>query len=514
MLNKWINRSIKKSRLSVLSITALIMSSSPTSLVHAREGLAIASYKDSLAKGVKDINSMIVSMKPHRDSMNKMTVASLERNAVLKNFRKVLKEKNESIYKYMQYVKKVETEKQKLSFQERISFQLNKRELASTVDKKTDLLGVIEQKVKEKDLEIEHLKKLLVTQRESLNTQISTLSSKITDLNSANSNRSSTVSTALIELQSKYESAIRLLNTDLIKTKLSLANFKNNFNKSGSGLKSLTDKNTILTQKLKETTIQIIKLKEVALTSQKKFASLVSKNRELKAHSLSLKYDFESKLAQYKSENAQRPSRLPASIRPDIYDHSDTMRKEIISKLQDSIDKTDLGYIAEINEQKIIISMDQKTLFNSGSTVVSDEAQHKLKVLIGIFSKRILQDTKLRERIKSINIVGHSSPRYKSKFVDIENPSKEAYSYNLKLSTLRAHAVADAIFNDKYGTVKYENILRKNIQVSGRGFSLPIEKNKRELASLSQNCGDFNCQKSRRVEIQFDLIDTAPSKAR
>ena len=108
--------------------------------------------------------------------------------------------------------------------------------------------------------------------------------------------------------------------------------------------------------------------------------------------------------------------------------------------------------------------------------------------------------------VTNVNVVGHASPVYKQRYVDPNSDNSLAYNYNMLLSARRSTQLVKYITSRYTGKFKFKNFLRQKIAAIGRGYVEPV---KREPASAiskkKQRCGDYDCEKSRRVEITFTL---------
>jgi hypothetical protein len=116
------------------------------------------------------------------------------------------------------------------------------------------------------------------------------------------------------------------------------------------------------------------------------------------------------------------------------------------------------------------------------------------------------------KEISSVEIIGFSSPTYKGRYVDpqsLKDEDKTAISYNLDLSYNRAKSIFSYIFDKQNMVYQHQKELLPLVKVTGRSF-LAEEVKGRDIASgLSHNdyCAKYNCEKSQKVIIKFNLKD-------
>jgi chromosome segregation ATPase len=162
----------------------------------------------------------------------------------------------------------------------------------------------------------------------------------------------------------------------------------------------------------------------------------------------------------------------------------------------------------------VVFEIDNSFLFQRNSSILSEYAKDKLKMIIPIYADVLFNNENIAGKILSFNIEGHASPRYKGEYVDPFNEANEdAYTHNLQLSSRRAESITHFIYSTSMDEFKYSLRLRSLTKSIGRSYSAPILKEvvigpSRSLASVgTNNCGDYDCSLSRRVEFSFALKD-------
>jgi len=174
----------------------------------------------------------------------------------------------------------------------------------------------------------------------------------------------------------------------------------------------------------------------------------------------------------------------------------------------------------------VTLVMDDNFLFKHGSAKLTKSVRKKLKELIPVYTKGIFENSKIAEAIDSIEVIGHASPVFNKRFVSPYDIYSYAYKFNMKLSYLRANNIKNFISSSVFGEFEHKDNLVSKFVTRGRGYSKPlftkinqkiISKTykgripRRIPSSLkikkSKGCGPFDCKRSRRVEIKFNVKD-------
>lgn len=132
-----------------------------------------------------------------------------------------------------------------------------------------------------------------------------------------------------------------------------------------------------------------------------------------------------------------------------------------------------------------------------------------LKDVIPIYANSIFSNSKLSKWVKDIEIVGYSSPTFKTKYINPKNltsKNQNAINYNLDLSYKRARSVYRYIFDKKKISFNYQNKLFLKTKVSGKSF---MQENVKRLPaarlSAKKYCKEYNCYKQQKVIIRVNL---------
>ena len=181
-----------------------------------------------------------------------------------------------------------------------------------------------------------------------------------------------------------------------------------------------------------------------------------------------------------------------------------SLRQRIAGKIIQELNEHGIAGQINPNTGAFTLNIGESFYFRQGSYRLSKDAKKALQHVIKVYGKVLLSDH-FRDKITSFKITGHASPEYGNKLVDFIH-GEAAYRHNLKLSTQRANQVAQYLFSNEVGDFPHRNLLRAMTQTIGRGHMEPIPL---ELNSEEGRCGPFDCDLSRRVEIEFELVKNA-----
>jgi outer membrane protein OmpA-like peptidoglycan-associated protein len=179
-------------------------------------------------------------------------------------------------------------------------------------------------------------------------------------------------------------------------------------------------------------------------------------------------------------------------------------RRNIASSLRAGL--ANQGIAANVNQATgtLTLTMDEAFRFKNGSAELTPEAKAKLKEIIPAYAAQVFSDPVRAERLASVTITGHASPRWNLKYVDPLNKKSMAYRKNIRLSKARAAEIRNYIFGEEIGDYAHKQDLKRIAVAQGKGYSDPVKLG-RAPASTDEPCGQFDCAKSRRVELSFKL---------
>ncbi|MBA2404122.1 MAG: hypothetical protein H0V66_05075 [Bdellovibrionales bacterium] len=150
--------------------------------------------------------------------------------------------------------------------------------------------------------------------------------------------------------------------------------------------------------------------------------------------------------------------------------------------------------------------------FDTGKSDLKENMKNVLQKFVPTYSKSLLEDEKVAKEISSVEIIGFSSPTYKGKYVDpksLKEQDRAAVSYNLDLSYNRAKSIFSYMFDKKSMNYKHQTDMLPLVKVTGRSF-LAEEVVGRDIATALDTkdyCKQYNCEKSQKVIIRFNLKD-------
>ena len=157
--------------------------------------------------------------------------------------------------------------------------------------------------------------------------------------------------------------------------------------------------------------------------------------------------------------------------------------KELIENLKEA------NIEAQVDKTTGDVKISDMELFELGSANLSPKGKAYLSKLVQIYINTIFSKKELIGEIENIIIQGHTDSHT---FSGIKNPDI-SYMKNMELSTARANAVANYVFQTNYDK-QYNPKLRKMLIVEGRSYSDPVLVNGKE---------DYD--KSRRVEMRLKV---------
>lgn len=458
------------------------------------------------------IKTLRKELSPHDQTMKSIMLTQDQKNAVLNNIDKILKEKNQKIFEYMKLTKSLKSKLDKLSFKERIQTEMKKRKLTDNIENSDQYISDLKGEIKAKDLKLKYLQELLKNQSQILGKKVERLNLKIQKLTKTYTGLPEGFDPAMMKVQSQHHETLRKYQAKLHENNVTITKFKEKF-KDVKDYEAIIEENSSLAEGLRRTQGELIQYKSAFAKLEKSYLAQVKKNKDLESYADNIRYEYNNQITQLQEKYgvalakvdvleqkilAPKANRLPASV-----PSNDIQKTNQIVKA--SLDKQGLGHLVEIDPQHLKIILDERFQFQSDSSSISNEAQEKLKNVISVYSQEIFSNSKLRERLLKVQFVGHSSPYYKGHFVDPINASKEAYDYNMFISLERAKSLVNNIFSDEFGDFPYKYDIRSKMVISGKSFSEPLNLGRKVASVGPSQCGEYDCKSSQRVEIIFEF---------
>lgn len=256
-------------------------------------------------------------------------------------------------------------------------------------------------------------------------------------------------------------------------------------------LASAKEKQDELAQKIQGMESEALKAQGKLDEAEKEKSALAEKSKELEAQAQNLKEDKDKLSSDIKGlkELAQA-------------------KQKIISDMKKNLAKSGLKADVDDKTGDVVISFGNE-YFDTGKASLKPGMRQVLKKFMPSYTKTLFSDPKTAEKVASIEIVGFASPTYKGKYVNpisLKADNKAAVNYNLDLSYYRARSIFDYIFDTGKMKYKHQKKLLPIVKVTGRSF-LAEGVTKRAISSMShsQYCKKFDCKKSQKVLIRFNL---------
>lgn len=186
-------------------------------------------------------------------------------------------------------------------------------------------------------------------------------------------------------------------------------------------------------------------------------------------------------------------------------------KKALAKKIADNLAKNGIKAGVDGKTGDVTIQFGDE-YFDTGRAELKPNMKAVLQKFVPTYSRSLLEDEKVAKEISSVEIVGFSSPTYKGRYVDpqsLDLKDRAAVSYNLDLSYNRAKSIFSYMFDQKSMTYQYQKELLPMVKVTGRSF-LAEEVKGRDIASgldIKSYCDKYNCEKSQKVIIRFNLKD-------
>lgn len=188
-------------------------------------------------------------------------------------------------------------------------------------------------------------------------------------------------------------------------------------------------------------------------------------------------------------------------------------QRRLAERIKNNFQKAGISADVDLKTGDVMIQFANE-YFESGSSDLKPGMRNTLERMIPVYAKSLLQDPKVAERINSVEVVGFASPTYQGKYVnpDSLNPEdRTAVNYNMDLSYQRAKAIFEHIFDTKKMNFPDQKRLLPLVKVSGRSYLATDKVAGKDGRSLSSGqtgyCSQFDCKKTQRVIIKFNLRD-------
>lgn len=215
----------------------------------------------------------------------------------------------------------------------------------------------------------------------------------------------------------------------------------------------------------------------------------------------------QGKLAEQARDLAQQKEALGSELKS-ARERLDA-KKNLISQIQKNFASSGIKAKVDSGTGDVVIDFGEE-YFDTGSAQLKESMVKTLNKLVPTYSKSLFEDPKTAEKISNVEIIGFASSTYKGKYVNpksLKSENQEAINYNLRLSFNRANAIFRHIFDPQKLSYDNQKKLLPMVKVVGRGF-LPDGVTEKELPEDMPEkdfCEKYNCKKSQRVIVKFNL---------
>ncbi|MDH5581615.1 MAG: hypothetical protein OEY33_06895, partial [Bdellovibrionales bacterium] len=306
------------------------------------------------------------------------------------------------------------------------------------------------------------------------------------------------------------------------------------------------NKTLLLSNKIFERNVKLNKnLKKDYQKLRKLYSKTIKNNRALKnknnrINNLEVNYRqtlaerniYESKL-QKAVKDSRRKSRAMASLA------NENNKMEIIKKELGKMRRQRDGLVREVTElglasalkysiasslkknfkkHGVSADVDMKTgevkinfnrfYFGYGSTKLSKYMKEKLAKVFPVYSETLFNVNGISKMIKSVEIVGASSPTFNKKIINpnqLNSPFyKKAMEYNLDLSYRRAKSIFKYIFHNNMLEFPHKSKMLSKVKLTGLGYLQSKKPKGRTISSLG-TCKELSCSEYQVVYIRLNL---------
>ncbi len=336
--------------------------------------------------------------------------------------------------------------------------------------------------------------------------------SKVAQLQQANQSAQAQLGETQARLEAKNREAHQLLNTMNDKQK--------QYEASISDLNATHEAQVAKERAEFDKSLSELKLSDEARIAQEKsYAQAAAKrNEQYQAKLATLNGELENTkngIATIESKYKASINNLQASnqaLAGDLAASQKKLNEQRILAEQISKNFKKAGIQASVDEKTGDVVINFKgEYFDTGRSDLKSGMKSILEQTFPVYAKSLMQNKEIASKIGSVEIVGFASPTYKGKSVDpssLSSESRQAVNYNMDLSYRRAKAIFEHVFDTEHMHFDYQQTLLPLVKVSGRSYLATDKLPGRSTASLKSGqdyCSVFDCKKSQRVIIKFNL---------
>ncbi|MES2528720.1 MAG: hypothetical protein V4598_16670 [Bdellovibrionota bacterium] len=474
--------------------------------------------KKNLEAQAAENESKARALNQYQQMVRNIVNTNLLSNKKIKFRNEVIKEKNEDITEKKQIIadsqQKINEQDKEIREKQQILEQ-RKQEVArlqDEVEQKTESLNETQEKIQNLNANLTGKIKELRETAQKANTSQAVLNRQISAMKLVNAKKISELQNAtegmkeeLAQAQAEHEAKMAMMKSD----------FNNKMNAEREQLEDQLNKEKA-TASEKATALAEFKNK---MAGEK--AQLDGELAKLKDEVGKAKGEADAannKLADAKKEHGRYLAAIDKlqkdkdGLSGDLKRAEEVMnaKKKLAKKVADQLAKN--GIKANVDGKNGDVTIQFGEYFDTGRADLKQNMKEILRKFVPTYSKALLEDEKVAKEISSVEIVGFSSPTYKGKYIDpqsLSDDDKAAVAYNLDLSYNRAKSIFSYIFDKKEMSYLHQKELLPLVKVTGRSF-LAEEVKGRDIASGLNHkdyCAKYNCEKSQKVIIRFNLKD-------
>jgi outer membrane protein OmpA-like peptidoglycan-associated protein len=183
-------------------------------------------------------------------------------------------------------------------------------------------------------------------------------------------------------------------------------------------------------------------------------------------------------------------------------------RRNLAGRIAESLSKAGINAAVDKETGDVTVQFLEE-YFEYGKADLKPKMKEQLEKFFPAYANALLE--RGQGRVASVDIVGFASPTFRGRFVDPSSLSpgdQAAVNFNMDLSYQRAKAIFAYCFDTTKLSFAHQSDLLPLVRVSGRSY-LAERRDAKARTPASQGsqdyCQVFDCQKSQRVIIKFNL---------
>lgn len=435
-----------------------------------------------------------------------------EKDQVIAQKQKILKEKQQTISKLNKDIQEKEKQiAENLKKIDTINDGLNKRvkELQKLRRQKKLSKKKYNQELKRIQQKSEQEIAKLNERNQLINKKLDTVSSKVEAANAQLKQAKQVIATQQSQKE-QLDQELAQMQTEVAKTKAEYEESKKQYEAQITDLedqkqKIKNQKDRLEIQK-KQLEIQKAQLADVNQQLEEVNKQLSDDKNQLSSVQKKLKADRE-KLQKQKEKLDQKN----AALSKDLEKAREIInaKKKLAKQISDNFAKNGIKAEVDAGTGEVVLSFG-KNFFDLGSAQLKNEMRSTLNKFMPIYAYSIFKDPKVAEKIKSVDIIGFSSPTYRGKYVNpnsLDPKDKKAIEYNTNLSIERAKAVFKHIIDTKKLKYDQQGKITPLLKVSGRSYFSGALTGRAPAKEMTRKefCAQYDCEKEQRVIIKFEL---------